>query len=62
MSNPAILKEYVAKADLVIGVVLIPGAKAPKLTTSDMLKETKDGYVIDDVAIDTGRLHRDHEG
>ena len=54
MSNPAILREYVIKADLVIGAVLIPGAKAPKLVTKDMLKEMKDGSVIVDVAIDQG--------
>jgi alanine dehydrogenase len=54
MSNPAILREYVIKADLVIGAVLIPGAKAPKLITRAMLKEMKDGSVIVDVAIDQG--------
>ena len=54
MSNPAILREYVLKADLVIGAVLIPGAKAPKLITRDMLSEMKDGSVIVDVAIDQG--------
>lgn len=54
MSNPGILKEYVTKADLVIGAVLIPGAKAPKLITRDMLKDMKDGSVIVDVAIDQG--------
>ncbi len=54
MSNPAILREYVSKADLVIGAVLIPGAKAPKLITRDMLSEMKDGSVIVDVAIDQG--------
>lgn len=54
MSNPAILREYVIKADLVIGAVLIPGAKAPKLITRDMLTEMKDGSVIVDVAIDQG--------
>ena len=54
MSNPAILKEYVCKADLVIGAVLIAGAKAPKLITREMLKEMKDGSVIVDVAIDQG--------
>jgi len=54
MSNPAILKEYVTNADLVIGAVLIPGAKAPKLITRDMLKDMKDGSVIVDVAIDQG--------
>lgn len=54
MSNPAILREYAMKADLVIGAVLIPGAKAPKLITKDMLKDMKDGSVIVDVAIDQG--------
>jgi alanine dehydrogenase len=54
MSNPAILREYIIKADLVIGAVLIPGAKAPKLLTRDMLKEMKDGSVVVDVAIDQG--------
>ena len=54
MSNPAILREYVSQADLVIGAVLIPGAKAPKLVTKEMLKEMKTGSVIVDVAIDQG--------
>ena len=54
MSNPAIVKNYVLKADLVIGAVLIHGAKAPKLITREMLKDMKDGSVIVDVAIDQG--------
>jgi alanine dehydrogenase len=54
MSNPALLREYVTKADLVIGAVLIPGAKAPKLITRDMLPNMKKGSVIVDVAIDQG--------
>ncbi len=54
MSNPALLREYVAKADLVIGSVLIPGAKAPKLITRDMVASMKKGSVIVDVAIDQG--------
>ncbi|HBH27829.1 MAG: alanine dehydrogenase [Desulfofustis sp. PB-SRB1] len=54
MSNPAMLREYVAKADLVIGAVLIPGAKAPKLITREMLGTMKDGSVLVDVAIDQG--------
>ena len=41
-------------ADLVIGAVLIPGAKAPKVITRDMLKEMKQGSVLVDVAIDQG--------
>lgn len=54
MSNPAILKEYVTQADLVIGSVLIPGAKAPKLITRDMITDMKEGSVLVDVAIDQG--------
>ena len=41
-------------ADAVIGSVLIPGAKAPKLVTADMLKLMKPGAVLVDVAIDQG--------
>lgn len=54
MSNPSVLRELVTKADLVIGAVLVAGAKAPKLLTRDMLKDMKDGSVIVDVAIDQG--------
>ena len=48
------LKKLVAKADLIVGGVLIPGAEAPKLVTKDMLKLMKRGSVIVDVAIDQG--------
>jgi alanine dehydrogenase len=54
MSNAAILEEMVVKADVVIGAVLVAGAKAPKLLTRDMLKKMKDGSVVVDVAIDQG--------
>jgi len=54
MSNPAILADLVAKADAVIGAVLVAGAKAPKLLTREMLKTMKKGAVIVDVAIDQG--------
>ena len=54
MSNPAILRELVQKADAVIGAVLIPGAKAPRLVTRAMLKTMKKGAVLVDVAIDQG--------
>ncbi len=54
MSNPAVLAELVAKADAVIGAVLVAGAKAPKLLTREMLKTMKKGSVIVDVAIDQG--------
>ena len=48
------LEACVAKADLVIGAVLVPGATAPKLVTRQMLKTMKPGAVIVDVAIDQG--------
>lgn len=54
MSNAAVLAELVAKADAVIGAVLVAGAKAPKLLTRKMLKTMKKGSVIVDVAIDQG--------
>ncbi|MFM7030458.1 MAG: alanine dehydrogenase, partial [Micrococcales bacterium] len=41
-------------ADLVIGSVLIPGAKAPKLVTDEMVKHMKPGSVLVDIAIDQG--------
>ncbi|HRF91241.1 MAG TPA: alanine dehydrogenase, partial [Desulfobacter postgatei] len=54
MSSPATIRKLVKKADVVIGAVLIPGAKAPKLVTRDMLKTMKTGSVLVDVAIDQG--------
>lgn len=54
MSNEANLAEAVAKADLLIGAVLIPGAKAPKLVSEAMVKSMKAGSVIVDIAIDQG--------
>jgi alanine dehydrogenase len=54
MSNPYNIANSVAQADLVIGAVLIPGAKAPKLITEEMVKSMKPGSVIVDPAIDQG--------
>lgn len=54
MSNPANIRQAVYEADLVVGAILIPGAKAPFLVTRDMLKNMKKGSVIVDVAIDQG--------
>ncbi len=54
MSSPAILRDLIQKADAVIGAVLIPGAKAPRLVTREMLKTMKPGSVLVDVAIDQG--------
>ncbi|MBV7508137.1 alanine dehydrogenase [Bacillus sp. sid0103] len=56
MSNPFNIAEAVAEADLLIGAVLIPGAKAPKLITEEMVKSMKPGSVIVDVAIDQGGI------
>ena len=54
MSNPAAIRKIVPSADLVIGAVLIPGAKTPRLITRDMLATMKRGAVMVDVAIDQG--------
>ena len=54
MSSPAAIREIIRSADVVVGAVLIPGAKAPKLVTRDMLKTMKPGAVLVDVAIDQG--------
>ena len=54
MSSPAAIRELMPKADVVIGAVLIPGAKTPKLVTRDMLENMKCGAVLVDVAIDQG--------
>lgn len=53
-SNEYYIRQGIQKADLVIGAVLIPGAKAPKLITREMLKLMKPGSVIVDVAVDQG--------
>jgi alanine dehydrogenase len=54
MSSALQIEESVVDADVVIGAVLIPGARAPKLVTRAMLREMKDGAVVVDVAIDQG--------
>lgn len=54
MSNHYNVKDAIAKADLIIGAVLIPGAKAPHLITRDMLKLMSPGTVVVDVAVDQG--------
>jgi len=53
-SNESDLVSEVLKADLTIGAVLLPGAKAPKLVNKEMVSEMKSGSVIVDVAIDQG--------
>ncbi len=49
-----VVAQAVAKADLVIGAVLVTGAKAPHVMTRDMLKDMEDGSVVVDIAIDQG--------
>jgi alanine dehydrogenase len=53
-SSPATLRELIQRADVVVGAVLVTGAKAPKLITREMLKTMKPGSVLVDVAIDQG--------
>jgi alanine dehydrogenase len=54
MSKPSTIRRLIKEADVVVGAVLIPGAKAPRLITRNMLKTMKKGAVIVDVAIDQG--------
>ncbi|KAB2917685.1 MAG: alanine dehydrogenase [Bacteroidetes bacterium] len=54
MSNEYNIRAMIQRADLIIGAVLIPGAKAPHLITRDMLKMMKPGTVLVDVAVDQG--------
>jgi alanine dehydrogenase len=54
MSSPATVRKLVKEADVVVGAVLIPGAKAPRLVTREMLGTMKKGSVLVDVAIDQG--------
>ncbi|MFC4714502.1 alanine dehydrogenase [Planococcus dechangensis] len=56
ISNPLNIAQSVENSDLVIGAVLIPGAKAPKLITEDMIKSMKPGSVVVDIAIDQGGI------
>jgi len=54
MSNEYNIREMLGRVDLIVGAVLIPGAKAPKLITRDMLQEMRPGTVLVDVAVDQG--------
>lgn len=56
ISNPYNIAETVKNADLVIGAVLIPGAKAPKLVSEEMIKSMTPGSVVVDIAIDQGGI------
>jgi len=54
VSNDYVLRDLIKTHDLIVGAVLIPGAKAPKLITKDMLKLMRPGTVLVDVAVDQG--------
>ena len=54
MSSPRVIRRLIRQADVVVGAVLIPGAKAPKLITKDMLRCMKKGAVLVDVSVDQG--------
>ncbi len=54
MSNDYNIREAIKTADLIVGAVLIPGAKAPHLITREMLKMMRPGTVVVDVAVDQG--------
>lgn len=56
ISNPYNIAEAVKESDLVIGAVLIPGAKAPKLVTEEMIESMSPGSVVVDIAIDQGGI------
>ncbi|MDG6101356.1 alanine dehydrogenase [Dactylosporangium aurantiacum] len=58
-SNSYEIERAVLDADLVIGAVLVPGAKAPKLITNDLVKRMKPGSVLVDISIDQGGCFED---
>jgi len=53
-SDPHSIDEYVRQADLVIGAVLVPGRRAPRLVSADLVRRMRSGAVIVDVSIDQG--------
>ncbi|MFC4401508.1 alanine dehydrogenase [Gracilibacillus xinjiangensis] len=53
-SNEYNIQTQVMKADLLVGAVLVPGARAPKLVTEEMIQSMEDGSVVVDVAVDQG--------
>ena len=59
VSNKLTVREQVLGADLVIGTVLIPGSKTPKLVTNEMVSQMKPGSVLVDVAVDQGGCFED---
>ncbi|MFP5253099.1 MAG: alanine dehydrogenase [Actinomycetes bacterium] len=58
-SSKLAIQQQVIEADLVIGAVLIPGAKAPKLVSNDLVAQMKPGSVLVDIAVDQGGCFED---
>jgi alanine dehydrogenase len=58
-SSKLAIEQQVREADLVIGAVLIPGAKAPKLVSNDLVAQMKPGSVLVDIAVDQGGCFED---
>jgi alanine dehydrogenase len=58
-SSKLAIRQQVMEADMVIGAVLIPGAKAPKLVSNDLVAEMKPGSVLVDIAVDQGGCFED---
>ncbi len=58
-SSKLAIQEQVMEADMVIGAVLIPGAKAPKLVSNDLVAQMKPGSVLVDIAVDQGGCFED---
>jgi alanine dehydrogenase len=56
MSNKASITEYVPRADVVVGAVLVPGGRTPQLISRDLVKKMQPGSVIVDLAIDQGGI------
>jgi alanine dehydrogenase len=58
-SSQLAIQQQVLEADMVIGAVLIPGAKAPKLVTNELVSQMKPGSVLVDIAVDQGGCFED---
>jgi alanine dehydrogenase len=58
-SSQLAIRQHVLEADMVIGAVLIPGAKAPKLVSNELVSEMKPGSVLVDIAVDQGGCFED---
>ena len=58
-SSKLAIEQHVREADMVIGAVLIPGAKAPKLVSNELVSQMKPGSVLVDIAVDQGGCFED---